>query len=71
MLNDPKVPGNFHYELRSPEEEAQLRDLIRDGYARSVRAWGSEAAFKQQLCGRGDYIDLPVLSEERARVCGK
>jgi hypothetical protein len=34
--------GQCHYVLRSQEEEAILRELMRDGISRGIQAWGKE-----------------------------
>jgi len=70
-----RIPfGPCHYELRSAEEEAILRGLVKDALARATRAWGGAGAFKQQACKpsvQAENSSTPIVREELARFCSQ
>jgi hypothetical protein len=66
--------GPCHYILRSAEEEAILRGLVRDGLARGVRAWGGPDRFKAEACQpsllHGNMFK-PIVYDELKKFCGR
>jgi hypothetical protein len=70
----PLVPedkqGNFHYMLRTANEEAVLRGLARDAIGRAEQAWGAKA-FRAKICPYDKSFDrhAPVLGDEYGKYC--
>jgi hypothetical protein len=66
--------GECHYLFRSQEEEAILRDLVRDGISRGLRAWG-EDRFKKTACEASWLKDknsyTPIVQRELLEFCGR
>jgi hypothetical protein len=64
--------GECHYVFRSPEEEAILRDLVRDAISRGVQAWGKDR-FKKEVCqspGPNERnSSTPIVQKELAEFC--
>jgi len=66
--------GPCHYVLRSAEEEAILRDLVKDALMRAERAWGGAGVFRQQVCNpsvQAANSSTPIVQEELARFCSQ
>ncbi len=67
---DEGRPGDYHYMLRSPGEEAVIRGLIRDAEQRGEKAWGV-AAFRKQVCSAPANTFAPILNEETRIYCSR
>ena len=63
--------GNYHYVIRSKNEEAVLRGLVRDATSRGEQAWGA-IAFRQKVCPYDGTFDkhAPIIGDERRKYCG-
>jgi len=64
--------ANCHYVLRSAAEEAILRDLVRDGISRAVKAWGGADRFKKEACKPSvltGHSDTPIVQDELTKFC--
>jgi len=59
------------YILRSPAEEALLRDLVQDGLQRAIKAWG-KAPFRKKQCSAeaiSKQSDYPIVQQELRKFC--
>ena len=69
---DAGANGQCHYMLRSAEEEAILRDLVRDGISRGMQAWGKER-FRKEACQEPELEErnsfTPIVLKELAKFC--
>lgn len=66
--------GDCLYRLRSAEEEATLRGLVRDGIERAIKAYGGEAQFRKKGCAPAQVAgnaSTPVVQQELERFCSK
>ena len=64
--------GDCHYVLRSAEEEAILRDLVRDAISRGIQVWGEER-FRKEACQSAPLKDrnspTPIAQKALAEFC--
>jgi len=59
------------YILRSPAEEALLRELVQDGLQRAIKAWG-KAPFRNKECSAkaiAKLSDYPIVQQELRKFC--
>jgi hypothetical protein len=64
--------GDCRYVFRSAEEEAILRDLVRDGISRGVQALGRER-FRKEACQTSELKETnsstPIVQKELTEFC--
>jgi hypothetical protein len=64
--------GECYYVIKSAEEEALLRDLVRDGLTRAAKAWGGLEQFKKEACRPATLqgnSNTPVVQLELTNFC--
>jgi len=64
--------GECHYQLRSPDEQKVLVDLVTDAIRRASDAYGGIAQFKQRACSPsfvGGLSESPMVQQELQNAC--